>query len=464
MRGLAVFLLTYALFLTVNSFFLSPCIDSYYYWSWGQHLAFGYLDGPPLIAYWMRFAAFLFGNTFFAINFSAVILVLCTTYVVFKIARLLLNSDYVAMVAAVLWFVSDSTMLGLIFKVTYDNLEQLFWLLSVYFILEYISKKLNRYLYYAAIALGFLLLSKYSGFILILACLLFFMSAPSERAIFKNKNFYYAMVLAVLIFMPNLSWNIQHHWLTFDFQLHRHPLRHITPVMSMLHFVYRFLKDYGLCVAAIIILMVKHERLRGHDIRWTFFYYVSLLPLVFWFAASFFAYVNETYLLFFNSFVFILLAHYLVSYQHKKIIWPLLIIYFAYSVMFLIRSDVHVPRGHVPNLIAQALKLYAPNQAEPIITESDDIFLAEVLFQSPKRTVSYVQTGIFYPGQFSYWDVDFQNKIRAKQVPAAIYMSSSDNAYYVKPYFKSCVPFPVLKHNDVKRGVTDQFFVYHCQN
>ena len=132
--------------------------------------------------------------------------------------------------------------------------------------------------------------------------------------------------------------------------------------------------------------------------------------------------------------------------------------------MFLIRSDVHVPRGHVPNLIAQALKLYAPNQAEPIITESDDIFLAEVLFQSPKRTVSYVQTGIFYPGQFSYWDVDFQNKIRAKQVPAAIYMSSSDNAYYVKPYFKSCVPFPVLKHNDVKRGVTDQFFVYHCQN
>lgn len=43
-------LLIYIIFLCVNAFFMGPHFDSFYYWSWGQHLDFGYLDGPPLIA------------------------------------------------------------------------------------------------------------------------------------------------------------------------------------------------------------------------------------------------------------------------------------------------------------------------------------------------------------------------------------------------------------------------------
>ena len=47
--------------------------DSYYYWEWSRHLALSYFDGSPMIAYFIKLATVLFGDTLFALNIVGII-------------------------------------------------------------------------------------------------------------------------------------------------------------------------------------------------------------------------------------------------------------------------------------------------------------------------------------------------------------------------------------------------------
>lgn len=158
----------------------------------------------------MRVFDAIFGNSLFTINFFAVFLTSCAAYFIFRIALLLSRRFDVALAAAALWFVSAHTTVALIFKSTYDSLEALFWMMTVYLVLSYVTTKLNRYLYCAGMTLGFLLLGKYTGFILGVAILVYLTVFLSQRSVFKNQHFYFSALLVISIFMPNLIWNWQH--------------------------------------------------------------------------------------------------------------------------------------------------------------------------------------------------------------------------------------------------------------
>lgn len=61
--------------ITVLHLVLSPWVpltnDEVYYWNWAQQLNGGYLDGPPMVAYWIAFSTSIFGNNPFGIRFTA---------------------------------------------------------------------------------------------------------------------------------------------------------------------------------------------------------------------------------------------------------------------------------------------------------------------------------------------------------------------------------------------------------
>ena len=40
--------------------------DSYYYWEWSRHLDLSYYDGAPMIAYLIKIATSIFGDTLFS--------------------------------------------------------------------------------------------------------------------------------------------------------------------------------------------------------------------------------------------------------------------------------------------------------------------------------------------------------------------------------------------------------------
>ena len=48
-------------------------VDEAYYWTWSKENVISYFDHPPMIAWWVRFGTFLFGDTNFGVRFTGLL-------------------------------------------------------------------------------------------------------------------------------------------------------------------------------------------------------------------------------------------------------------------------------------------------------------------------------------------------------------------------------------------------------
>lgn len=219
-QGLKRFICCYFLFVCVIAPFNLLAFDSYYYWDWSRHLALSYYDGPPLIAYIIRLVTIFSGHNLYGLTFISVVFTALTARVLFKTAALFL-SEKACYLSTTLWLTSPLVVQDGLIQVTYDTPMTFFWASSLYYAISYLKKNSNDKLYYLGASLGFLLLSKYTGIVLIV-CLLFFIVFTRYIRLFKNIHFYGAIGLIALIFSPVLIWNMQHDWISFHYQMHTH--------------------------------------------------------------------------------------------------------------------------------------------------------------------------------------------------------------------------------------------------
>lgn len=180
----------------------------------GNHPAFGYMDFAPMIAYLACFQNLfqsdsLLVNHFFVHLATALILLLC------GLMTLKLGGKWLA-VFATLSCIMFSPGFGASHSLFLPALfEQLAWVVCLYFLVSYSNNPKNKYL----IAIGFFaalgFLTKYSivfliaGFIL--SVLIF------QREILKKKAFWMAILLFLIIILPNILWQINN-----DFPVFRH--------------------------------------------------------------------------------------------------------------------------------------------------------------------------------------------------------------------------------------------------
>lgn len=220
-RGAFLFLSFYFVILLLLAPINLLSLDTYYYWEWSRHLALSYYDGSPMIAYMIKLATLLFGDTFFALSITGIIVTALTSIIIYKTGRLFLtpHSSYIAMFS---WLLSPLATMDLLTQTTYDTPLILFWAFTLYYVTKYIKNNQTSDLYFAGASIGLMLLSKYTGVILVLALILFIFS--SYRSLLKTKHFYLAMLLSMLFFSPVIIWNYQHQWLSFTYQLTTHKL------------------------------------------------------------------------------------------------------------------------------------------------------------------------------------------------------------------------------------------------
>lgn len=213
-------ILGYFLILCCITPFNLLAFDTYYYWDWSRHLDFSYYDGPPLIAYLIRLVTFLCGHTVWGLACFSVLSTAMTTRMLYKTAALFLNekSSYWVIL---LWLSSPLVTQDLLIQVTYDTPMTFFWTCSLYIAMRFMQNHRASALYGLAVSLGFLLLSKYTGIVLILGLCLFVLLTSYIR-IFKTPHFYGALLLTSILFSPVILWNIHHHWVSFDYQMHAH--------------------------------------------------------------------------------------------------------------------------------------------------------------------------------------------------------------------------------------------------
>jgi hypothetical protein len=213
-------------FILQNSYY-EPQRDEFLYLAEGHHLAWGFMEVPPLLSVFAWFTN-LFGTSMFWLKFWPSLFGALTYFVVGKII-LSFGGKVFALFLALLAFIF-SAYLRVHFLFQPNFLEIFFWTMIAFSILRFIQTQKNLYLYIFSISAGLGMLSKYSVAFFIISILLALLI--TNRRIFLNRHLYFAAFIGFLIFLPNLLWQYNYHFpvIVHMKELHQFQLQYVSPV------------------------------------------------------------------------------------------------------------------------------------------------------------------------------------------------------------------------------------------
>lgn len=201
--------------------FASPLDDETYYWLWGQQLALSYHDHPPLLA-WVQRASFeIFGWNLFALRAMSIVTTLVSAAIVAYWGNRLVRGSGATAVVIML----ASPMFFLFQTVAYPDPLLVALLLgaghffAVYLASVYAGQSAQRYLFAAAIVLGFAGLAKYNAVFVGLGFAYWFLATPQGRSELRTSGPWLAGILAVAMQAPVLLWNMGSDYSSFRFHL-----------------------------------------------------------------------------------------------------------------------------------------------------------------------------------------------------------------------------------------------------
>jgi 4-amino-4-deoxy-L-arabinose transferase-like glycosyltransferase len=196
-------------------------VDELYYLACARHLAWGYVDQPPLIAAIAWTARAVLGDSLSAIRFPAALAGAGAALLTGMIARELGGNRFAQGLAA-LCLVLAPGVLALDHFLSMNAFEPLFWMGCAYLVIRIIrTGNAKLWLWFGVVA-GIGLENKHSmlifGFGLVAGLIL-----ARERRWLRSPWFWAGGAIAFLIFLPNLLWNIQNHFpfLELEANIHR---------------------------------------------------------------------------------------------------------------------------------------------------------------------------------------------------------------------------------------------------
>lgn len=201
--------------------------DEAYYWLWSRHLAAGYFDHPPMIAWLIRAGTLLFGDTAFGVRLVGILLSFGASWFVCRTAVLLIANERAGIIACLLF--NLTLMVAVETMAATPDAPQIFFAAAFVWALAQVAATGKGLWWIAAgAAAGFGLLSKYSTLFVGAGALVWLIATPAMRPWLKSFWPYLGAALAFLIFAPNIQWNAQHGWATFGFQFGRIEGAHLT--------------------------------------------------------------------------------------------------------------------------------------------------------------------------------------------------------------------------------------------
>jgi len=183
-----------------------PHRDELLYLAEARHMAWGYMEAPPLLSV-CAWLTNLLGGAMWAIKiwpslFGAL------TYIL--VGRLVLHfgGRWFALVLAWMPFVSGA-WLRMQFLFQPNFLDIFFWTAMAYGLIRFKHSEKSIHLYIAGISFGLGMLAKYT-MAFYAAGLLAGLLLAWDKKILTNRHFYYAFGLGFLLFLPNLLWEAGH--------------------------------------------------------------------------------------------------------------------------------------------------------------------------------------------------------------------------------------------------------------
>jgi len=209
--------------------------DETYYWEWSRHLAFGYYDHPPMVAWTIRAGTAIAGATALGVRLGAVIAGGIASFLLVLAARRIAHSDLrddtvsaidadrAALVTAIVFAAMPLAAAGLILATPDAPLfaaaaGTMYALVRVF---EHAPRTRASTIWWcvAGLTLGLAFASKITAALIPFAILVALLTRARLRPRLAEPGPYLGIAIALLLFLPVVLWNARHGWISFAFQL-----------------------------------------------------------------------------------------------------------------------------------------------------------------------------------------------------------------------------------------------------
>jgi Dolichyl-phosphate-mannose-protein mannosyltransferase len=184
--------------------------DELYYLACAQHLSWGYVDQPPLIALVAWIARHLFGDSLFGLRLFPALAGAATVWLTGKTAKEMGGGGF-AQVLAALAVVAVPIFLILHHWLTMNAFEPLIWLAGIWCIVRAINRGAPPYWIWFGVLAGLGMENKYTTAFFVGAVVIG-LAATSHRRFLATKEFWIGAAVAFAIFLPNLVWLVRNHF------------------------------------------------------------------------------------------------------------------------------------------------------------------------------------------------------------------------------------------------------------
>ncbi len=191
-------------------------VEEAYYWNYSAHLDWSYLDHPPLVALLIKCSSMMFGTTEWAVRFPSLLCWIGMSFYAYRWTQLWGQNGLfsVFLLSFLPFFFLQSWVM------TPDQPLLVAWAAVLYYLYRACVLNEAKSWFFAGVALGLGLLSKYT-IVLLLPATFLFLLCSSRRFWLMRVEPYLALGLALVIFSPVIYWNSTHQWVSFAFQSSR---------------------------------------------------------------------------------------------------------------------------------------------------------------------------------------------------------------------------------------------------
>jgi 4-amino-4-deoxy-L-arabinose transferase-like glycosyltransferase len=184
--------------------------DELYYLACGEHLDWGYVDQPPLIAVVAWTARHLFADSLLGLRLFPAIAGSATVWLTGKLAREMGGNTFAQALAA---FAAIAVPIFLVMYhwLTMNAFEPLIWLGCVWCTVRAINRDNPRYWLWFGLLAGLGMENKYTTAFFVFGIVIGLI-LTRDRRFLASRCFWIGAAIALSIFLPNFIWLVRHHF------------------------------------------------------------------------------------------------------------------------------------------------------------------------------------------------------------------------------------------------------------
>ncbi len=254
--------------------------DAFMYIDLGNHLAWGYHSVPPSIAVFAKLSRFLLGDTTFAIRFFPAIVGTVSVIIIGIMVKEAGGGRW-AQFFTCLAFLASPAFLRSNSLFQPVSFNQFYWLLLAFFIFRLIRTNRPAYWYWIGLTAGLAFLNKYSVVFYLIGIITAVLLTPLRTWLRKPMP-YLAAAMALLIALPNLIWQVNHHWPVINHmkELAETQLVHVQLDIFLMEQIMMFLPVFFIWILGLIYVALLKEGKSYRAFAWIYVTVILLLVIL----------------------------------------------------------------------------------------------------------------------------------------------------------------------------------------